>query len=308
MVTHARKLVNLQHNPAVNRSGIDFFFHVEVVKHFIYVSSAKDSVAAVLLLYDILQCRRIVLVIDFAYQFFYNVLHGHQTRCTAILIDYDSYVGLHSLQPLEQLRDFHGTGHEYYRLHIFRHRCICASYIIVEILLVQHSHYVIKIVLIYRQSGETGAQEKFCNFVLCLIDFNCLYIHSRSKHVPCLQVVELDSILNQLALIRVDTSLCLCLLHNSKKLVLCNRVDTVSVKQLGQKLFPPSENPVYRSQKHHKESEKRGAEHCKLFRVFLGKALWGNFSENQYNHCNYCCSNGCTVHRIKLHKQNGCNS
>ena len=172
-----------------------------------------------------------------------------------------------------------------------------------EILLVQNSHNVVKVVLVYRKSGKAGAQEELRNFILSFIDFNGLYINSRRKHIPCFQIVELNCILNQLALIRIYAALRFRLLDYGQQLVLCDGIYTVSVKQLCQQLLPTAENPVYRCQQHHEKFQKRRAEHGELLRTFLCQTLRRYLAENKYHHgYHYGCDGG-SVDRIKLHKQ-----
>ena len=214
-----------------------------------------------------------MLVIDLADQLLDDILHRHQSRSPAVLVHNDRDMRFAKLQLLEQLRNLHGTRHKDDRLDIGGNRNLRTFNIIMKIFLIQHADDIVKVVLIDRQSRKSGAQKKRRDLVLALINLNGFDIHARRQHVPGFQVVELDRVLNQLALLPVDAALGLCLLHQRQQLILGDRFAVPGTKEQSQQLLPAAKQPVDRRQNDHKKLKQRRRKHRELLRAFLCQTL-----------------------------------
>ena len=150
-----------------------------------------------------------MLVPDLAHQLLQDVLHGQQALGAAVLIHHDGHVGLFFLQrPQQQAQVRIGGG-------IVDRRDAAGDVALapvaggVEVLLMDHAHDVIHVLVVHRQAGVAALSEHGGDLLHGGRVLHRHDVHSGRQDVPGLQVAELDGGADQLALVLVQTSLVL---------------------------------------------------------------------------------------------------
>ena len=106
-------------------------------------------------------------------------------------------------------------------------------------------------------------------------------IHTGSEDLGHFQIVELDGVADQIALMLVQAAFILCLIHHAHQLLLGDAVALSGAEHLGEQPLPLREQEVGRGQDDDQQAKQRGGDHGPALRILLGQALGGDLAEDQ---------------------------
>ena len=242
-----RQPVKLHHHPTVYRIGLlHFLLDIEVVEHLADIGVSLDAEASVLQRHDVLGDDHIVFVEDLSYQFFYNILHGHEAFRPAVFVDDDGHMELHLLHLPQKIRNTHRRADEGYRHHIVRQVLACPRQIIMKVLLVDHADDPVDILFIDRQAGKSRPAEDARQLVQRAVHLHRLDLRPRRHDIFSRQMIELNRVFDQLAVFSGNTSAFFCFFHHDHQFILADAFALMELKYFSNQLFPFCEEKVNR--------------------------------------------------------------
>ena len=247
VVAHLRDLAYLLHDPAGHGGRVAGPLDLEEVVHIVQVGGAGDEVAAVRLLAEDLN-HLIVFIPDLAHQLLHDVLHGGDAFSAAVLIHHHGHVGLVLLEDAQQLGDLGVAGGvQDGRLEIGQ-TGLTAVAGGVEVLLVDHAHDVVDAVVVDGETGIAALHKERGRLLHGGGVGDGHQIHTGSEDLGHLQIVELDGVADQIALMLVQAAFILRLIHHAHQLLLGDAVALSGAEHLGEQSLPLCEQEVGRGQ------------------------------------------------------------
>ena len=144
-----------------------------------------------------------------------------------------------------------------------------------------HAHDVVHRLLVDGQAGIAALGKEGGDLLLTAALLRCHQVHPGSENLPHLQVVELDGRPDQLALVLVQSSLVLRLVHHGHQLLFRDSVGLRAAEHPGQQLLPLAEQEVQGRKHHHEQPQQGGGKHSEFLRGLLGQTFGGYLSKNQ---------------------------
>ena len=280
VVAHLGHPAYLLHDPAGHGGRVAAALHLEQVVHIVQVGGAGDEIAAVGLLLEGLD-DLVMLIPDLAHQLLYDVLQGGNTLGAAVLIHHHGHVGLVLLEDAQQLGDLGVSGgvkDRRFQIGQVRLAAIAGG---IEVLLMDDADDVVNAVVINRQTGVAALHKQGGRLLHGCVVLHRYQVHPGSENLGHLQIVKLDGIADEIALVLVQTALVLRLVHHAHQFFFGNTVLSAVAEHQGQQALPLGKQEVKRSKEQYEHPQERGRKHGKGLRVFLGQALGGNLAENQ---------------------------
>ena len=225
-----------------------------------------------------------MFVPDVAHQLLHDVLQGGNALRAPVLIHHHGHVGLVPLEDAHQLGDLGVAGGVEHRgLQGGDHGLppVAGG---VEVLLMDHAHDIVDAVLIDGQAGVTALRKEGAHLLHGAVLLRRHDIHPGSEDLGHLQVVELDGVADQLALVLVQAALVLRLVHHSDQLLLGDAVLLPLVDDQGEQALPLGEQEIGRGQHGYKGPQQGGREHGPGLRALLGQALGRDLAKDQDHH------------------------
>ena len=229
-----------------------------------------------------------MLVPDLAHQLLHDVLQGGDALGAAVLIHHHGHVGLVLLEDAQQLGDLgvaRGIQHGSLQLGDVGLAAIAGG---VEVLFVDDADDIVNAVVINRQTGVAALYKQGGRLLHGEVVLHRNQVHTGGEDLGDLQVVELDGVADEIALVLVQTALVLGLVHHAHQLFFGDAVLTAVTEHQGQQALPLGEQEVGRGEKHHQDPQQGGGQHGNGLGVFLGQALGGDLAENQDHHREHC--------------------
>ena len=139
-------------------------------------------------------------------------------------------------------------------------------------------------ILIDQQPGILGLGEQRRHLLLAGGDGQRRQIHPVNEDVLRLLLGKADGVFQQLALVPVDATVLLHLVHQHQQFLLGHFAVGVQAEHLGQQLLPQGEQQVQGHQHPNQHPQNGSRQHGAFFRAVLGNALGGYLAENQHDH------------------------
>ena len=209
----------------------------------------------------------------FAHQLLHDVLQGDQALGAAVLVHHDDHVGLLLLEDAQQVGDLGVSGGVEHIAHKGAHILPAVEAGGVEILLVDHAHHVVDVLMVDRDAGEAALGEDPGDLVHGVGVLHRHDVHPGGDDLLHLQVVELDGGPDELALVLVQPALGLGLVHHGDQLLLGDAVVGGVMEELGEQALPLAEEEVGRGEDHHEKAQQGRREHGEGLGGLLGQAL-----------------------------------
>ena len=154
----------------------------------------------------------------------------------------------------------------------------------VEVLLVDDAHDVVDGLVVDGDAGVAALHKQGGHLLHGAVLLGGHQVHPGGKNLGDLQVVELDGVADEVALVLIQAALGLGLVHHAHQLLLGDAVVPVVAHHHGQKALPLAKQEVGRGQHKQKQPQQRGGEHSPGLGVLLGQALGGDLAEDEDDH------------------------
>ena len=214
-----------------------------------------------------------MLVVDVSYDLLDDILQCDKSRSAAVLVHDYGYMRPLELHPSEKDSRLEGLGHVSDRLDDLFRVLYGSDIVVVEILQIDDADDVVQVILINRQSGQSGCLEDLLDLRDRRSSFDRDYVNPRCEDVDGLDVVEFDRVRDELALLLTYGSACLCLFDYRQKLILAELRLIILAKGLFEQNLESVEDERQRSQYEYECPDEWRQEERYLLGVLPGEYL-----------------------------------
>ena len=276
-------LIQNLHDPAVDGDGVRLDIQIEELAEVGQITAAVDAegvFADLLIVLDDL----VMLVPNVAYQLLQNVLHGDDTQSAAVLIQYYGQMGLIGLQVAEQIVDALALMDEQGRGNELIQSLIGETFGGEYVLGVDDAHDLVNAVLVDQQAGEAGLFKELSDLLHGGLHVEALEVNAVGEDILGLQLGEVDGVAEKVALLGVDGSLLLNLLHQHEQLLLRHFGVGLHTEDFGHQFCPQGEQGAEGDEEPDEHLHEGSREHSKALGAVLGDRLRGDLTEDQHHY------------------------